>query len=160
VNPFVRWWRRRTLHARLSLLVTGAVAAAVLAVAGAAYAAVAEIQHHQAEAQLADDAQAIAAHPDQWRTPGREDPARFGRRGDDPHGPRDLGGRWQILSSNGDVVSQSTSALPVTDTARQVAAGTRGQAKEEVGIDGEEFHATGMLFVSFLKPLERAGSIA
>ena len=25
------WWRRRTLHARLSLLVTGAVAAAVVA---------------------------------------------------------------------------------------------------------------------------------
>ena len=43
MNP-VRWWRRRTLHARLSLLVTGAVAAAVVTVAVMAWLAVAEIQ--------------------------------------------------------------------------------------------------------------------
>jgi hypothetical protein len=73
VNPdrtsssvLVRWWQRRTLHARLALLVTGAVAAAVVSLAVVAWLAVAEIQQHQIQSQLTADAQAIAAQPDQW----------------------------------------------------------------------------------------------
>ena len=38
------WWQRRTLHTRLSLLVTGAVAAAVVTLAIAAWVVVAELQ--------------------------------------------------------------------------------------------------------------------
>ena len=51
-----RWWRRRTLHARLSLLVTGAVAAAVVTLSAVAWLAVGEIQHHQMQSQLTANA--------------------------------------------------------------------------------------------------------
>ncbi|HKT01444.1 MAG TPA: hypothetical protein VJT31_18130, partial [Rugosimonospora sp.] len=68
MTPFVlRWWRRRTLHARLALLVAGAVAVAVVASAALAWAAVAGILRHQVQAELNADARAIAAQPDQWR---------------------------------------------------------------------------------------------
>ena len=141
-NVFVRWWRRRTLHDRLSLLVTAAVAVAVLAVGGLAFAAVAEIQHHQQDSQLESDAQAIAAQPDQWRSAGRGQLEPFPDNrgdGDDPHGPHDLGARWQILDAGGTVVSQSTSALPVTEAARQVAAGGQQPAHETVTIGDDRY---------------------
>src|SRR5690242_12525841 len=110
----MRWWRRRTLHARLSLLVTGAVAIAVLVVGSLAFAAVAEIQRHQLEGQLATDAAAIAAAPDQWKNTAAPTHPDNDPDHDGDHGPHDLGARWQILDHDGNVVSQSTSSLPVT----------------------------------------------
>lgn len=141
-NVFVLWWRRRTLHARLSLLVTAAVGVAVIAVAGLAYAAVAEIQHRQLDAQLETDAQAIAAQPDRWRSAshGQTEPGLGGRSdNDDPHGPHDLGPRWQILAADGTVISQSTSSLPVTEAARQVAAGGHRPAREKVALGDDGY---------------------
>jgi two-component system sensor histidine kinase MprB len=137
----VRWWRRRTLHARLSLLVTAAVAAAVLTVAVLAFTAVSEIQHRQIVSQLTTDAQAIAAQPDQWPTvsPGLPDAGRGGRRDDDHHRPRDLGPRWQVLDTVGSVVSRSTSPLPATAASRQVAGGQRIRAQEQVTLDGDSY---------------------
>ena len=127
-----RWWRRRTLHGRLALLVTGAVACAVLTLAGLAWTAVGEIMRQQARSELVTDARAIAAQPDQWRTvsalpdPDGQDKGR--------HGPRDLGPRWQILDALGAVISESASPLPVTAGARLVAAGQREQVQEEITI--------------------------
>ena len=90
------WWARRTLHARLSLLVTGAVAAAVVTLAVLAWVAVAEIQHHQIQSDLNANAGAIAAQPDQWlaASPALPDPDGSpdgGRRR--PHQLGPLGGR-------------------------------------------------------------------
>ena len=135
--PIVRWWRRRTMHGRLSLLVAGTVAAAVLIVAGAAWTAVAEIQHRQTASELSTDAHAIAAQPGQWRgaTAVLPDP----RNPDNEHRPHDLGPRWQILNAHAVVVSQSTSALPVTEGARLVATGALPQEQEAVIIDGDRY---------------------
>jgi two-component system, OmpR family, sensor histidine kinase MprB len=138
----LRWWRRRTLRARLSLLVTGAVAVAVLTVGALAFTAVAEIQHRQTESQLRTDADAIAANPDQWPTvagglpdgePGDHPD------GDDHHRPHDLGPRWQILDFHGNVISHSTSTLPITDGARQVATGSHQRVQEQVTIGGDSY---------------------
>jgi two-component system sensor histidine kinase MprB len=137
----LHWWQRRTLHARLSLLVTGAVAVAVLTVATLAWAAVAEIQHHQLQAELTSAAQAIAAQPDRWRTgtASLPDPA-AGRQGDDDdRRPDELGPRWQILDASGGVVSQSTSPLPVTAAARQIAAGRHQPAREQLTIGRDSY---------------------
>jgi two-component system sensor histidine kinase MprB len=146
VNPIgtgctmlMRWWQRRTLHARLALLVTGAVAAAVVSLAAVAWLAVAEIQQHQIESQLNADAQAIAAQPDQWLTASAPLPDPDGRTGDDHHGPRQLGPRWQILNAAGSVVSESTNPLPVTTAARQVAAGGHGVSREQIGIGNDSY---------------------
>ncbi len=132
-----QWWRRRTLHVRLSLLVTGAVAVAVFALAALAWTAVAEIQHRQTESQLNTDAQAIAAQPDQWTTVTARPPG--GQLGDDDHGPHDLGPTWQILDPTGTIVSQSTNPLPVTTAARQVAAGRAMPVEEEVTIGPDRY---------------------
>ncbi|GIJ71681.1 HAMP domain-containing sensor histidine kinase [Virgisporangium ochraceum] len=128
----MKWWHGRTLHARLALLVTGAVAVAVVAVAGLAFAAVAQIEHHQQESQLRTDARAIAAHPDRWQTAGA------GRRDDeeDDDHHHNVGPRWQILDPAGAVVSTWGGDLPVTDQARQVAAGRRSPVQETVTVDG------------------------
>lgn len=133
----VWWWGRQTLHGRLALLVTAAVAVAVVLIAGLAWAAVAEIQHRQITSQLSTDAQAIAANPDQWSTrstvlPG-DDP------GDDHGRPHDLGPRWQILDARGGVTASSTSALPVTAGARLVAAGQSRPVQEEVTLGGHGY---------------------
>src|SRR5690349_3657359 len=124
-NVFIRWWRRLTLHTRLSLLVTGAVAAAVLTVAVLAFTAVREIQQHQIESELTSAARAIAAEPEQWVGIGPTPPDNGfdNRRGNGYRRPRDLGSRWQILDNTGSVVSQSNSALPVTGAALEIAAG-------------------------------------
>jgi two-component system sensor histidine kinase MprB len=131
-----RWWQRRTLHSRLSMLVTGAVAVAVVAVAALAWVAVAGIQHRQTATELAADAQVIAAQPDQWRPP--DAPPGPPGPGFHPHGPGQLGPRWQILGPGADVISQSTVPLPITEAARQVAAGGRRSVQERlrIGRDG------------------------
>ncbi|MEU4244840.1 HAMP domain-containing sensor histidine kinase [Actinoplanes sp. NPDC026619] len=122
------WWRRRTLHGRVALLVTAAVSASLIALSTGAWFAVAEIQHHQTQSQLTADADAIAAQPDQWlSSPGTLPDA--GHR----HGPHQLGPRWQILDAAGAVISDTDNPLPVTTRARQVAAGRNRAAEEEVG---------------------------
>ncbi|MGA5298476.1 ATP-binding protein [Nucisporomicrobium flavum] len=131
----LRWWGRRTLHTRLSLLVTGAVAVAVLLFAGMAWVAVAGIQRHRIESQLRADAQAIAAQPDQWRA-GRPGPGP--RPGPGRH-PRQLGPGWQILDAGATVVADPGTPLPVTAAARQVAAGRQQQVQERVTIGGDTY---------------------
>jgi two-component system sensor histidine kinase MprB len=135
----VRWWQRRTLHARLSLLVTGAVAAAIVTVAVAAWLVVGEIQHHQIQAELSADAAAIAAQPDQWSASSGTLPDRERRPDRDHRGPHEFGPRWQILSTDGAVVDQAATALPVTNAARQVAAGKRQPVEERVDIGDDSY---------------------
>jgi two-component system sensor histidine kinase MprB len=138
-HVLVRWWSRRTLHARLSLLVTGAVAAAVVTLAVMAWLAVAEIQHHQIQSALTADANAIAAQPDQWLTTSAPLPDPNGQRDDGHHRPHQLGPRWQILDAHATVISETASPLPVTAAARQVATGQRKPVEEQVIIDGDSY---------------------
>lgn len=152
-----QWWHGRTLHARLSLLVTGTVAAAVVTLALVSWLVVEEIQHHRMQSELTADASVIAAHPDQWLTdagalpdstgrpdtterPGSIDrPGSTDRRGDGRRGPRQLGPRWQILDARGTVISESATPLPVTRAARQVAAGGHRMAEEEIDIGDDSY---------------------
>ncbi|WP_432969024.1 HAMP domain-containing sensor histidine kinase [Dactylosporangium sp. CA-233914] len=142
----IAWWHRRTLHDRLSLLVTGAVTVAVLTVAAVAFAAVFEIQHRQIQSQLTADAQAIAAQPEQWRASTGQLPDAMPDYGPGPaghgppgrHRPRDLGARWQIVGSDGAAVSDSAS-LPVTAGVRDVLAGRRRSAQEQLTINGDRY---------------------
>ncbi|BFU43176.1 ATP-binding protein [Krasilnikovia sp. MM14-A1004] len=139
--PLDAWWRRRTLHARLSLLVTGAVAVAVLTLAGLAWTAVTEIQQNRLRADLSADAQAIAVRPDQWRTgPRPPGPPRAPGPGQDAerHRVRELGPRWQILDPDAAVIG-STGPLPVTSGARWVAGGGRRAVQERVTVGDETY---------------------
>ncbi len=137
---FASWWRRRTLHDRLSLLVTAAVAAAVLSVAGIAFAAVFQIQREQLQAQLDTDARAIVAQPEQWRGAGPPGPGgRKDPRQKDLQRWRDLGPRWQVLGRDATVTAGSTSGLPVTPAARMVAAGQVPRHQERVYLDGHSY---------------------
>jgi two-component system sensor histidine kinase MprB len=134
----VGWWRRRTLHDRLSLLVSAAVAAALTILACGAWLVVAEIQDHQIQSALTADANTIAAQPDQWLAAAGTLPGPNGPVPGRPHGPHQLGPRWQILDPNATVVSDTASPLPVSSPARQVAAGAHEPYLEEitVGHDG------------------------
>jgi two-component system sensor histidine kinase MprB len=141
VNPIgrlVRWWRRRTLHARLSLLVTGAVAAAVMTLSTIAWLAVGEIQHHQMQSQLTTDAAAIAAQPDQWR-PATPVPEAQGGRAGRHGGPHRGEPQWQLLNAQGQVVSRSATALPVTDADRRIAAGASRPVEEPISAGGAAY---------------------
>ncbi|AEV86079.1 histidine kinase [Actinoplanes sp. SE50] len=141
-----RWWRARTLHTRLALLVAAAVGAAVLFVAAGAWVAVREIQRHQADGQLADAAQQIAANPGQWlatessRTrdlPTLPPPHGPGRGG---HHGREIGTCWQILTAAGTASGGSRTTLPVTAAARQVAGGARTRpAKEQITLGPDSY---------------------
>jgi two-component system sensor histidine kinase MprB len=129
------WWRARSLHARLSLLVTGAVAVAVVALAGIAFGAVAEIQRHQLQSELNADAQAIAAQPEAWRPYGGQFAGP-----PDRHRGRDLSTPWQLLDRGGAVVTASSSgSLPVTAGARAVATGQQPMAQEDVTLGGDSY---------------------
>jgi two-component system sensor histidine kinase MprB len=139
------WWRGRTLHARLSLLVAGAVAVALVAFAAVAWFAAREIQEHRISEQLSSDAVSIAQSPAQWAA-GRSGPPFAGFPGGHPgHGPyrRELGPRWQIIDSSGQVVSAPDSPLPVTGSARDVAAGgdhrRPNQVQEQVKIGDDRY---------------------
>jgi two-component system sensor histidine kinase MprB len=134
-----RWWQRRTLRDRLALLVSGAVAAAVLAVAVGAWVVVAEIQHHRTQSELSADATAIAAAPEQWLAAAGALPDVQSQRGDGHRGPRQLGPRWQILDAGAAVLGGTTGSLPVTDAARHVAAGGHRMAEEEVTIGNDTY---------------------
>ncbi|WP_213450632.1 sensor histidine kinase [Rhizomonospora bruguierae] len=134
-----RWWRRRTLRDRLALLVTGAVAVAVLGLAGVAWGAVSIILHRQVESELTADGRTIAAEPEQWRAaPGR--PGKSGQRENRRRLHRELGSRWQILARDGAVTSAvAAEPLPVTDGARRVAAGRADRFEERVRIDDDTY---------------------
>ena len=134
------WWRRRTLHARLALLVAGSVALAVVAFALASWVAVREIQQHRIAQQLNEDAMSISRTPGQWAAlPAAGPPG--------GHGPpwtthrRELGPRWQIVNAAGAVVGSPDSPLPVTASARECASGaTRHRAvQEQVTIGGDRY---------------------
>jgi two-component system sensor histidine kinase MprB len=132
------WWRRRTLYARLSLLVTGAVAAAVILLAVLAWLAVDGIQRHQVQSELTADARAIAAAPDQWlsATAVLPDPAAESYGG---HGGHQLGPRWQILDASAAVLSDTANPLPVTPAARLVAAGGHQAVQQKVTIGRDRY---------------------
>ncbi len=148
-----RWWDRRTLHDRLALLVSGAVAAGVLLLAIGSWLVVAEIQQHRMQSELATDADAIAASSDQWLAASGSLPDLLNQRGDGHRGPHQLGPRWQILDASGLVLRPTTGALPVTEQARRVATSslptaTRPRqittrpgraAEEEVTIGGDSY---------------------
>src|SRR6185312_2977047 len=117
------------------LLVAGAVAVAVVALAGIAFGAVAEIQRHQLQSELTADAQAIAAQPEAWRPYGGPFAGP-----PDRHRGRDLSTPWQLLDRGGAVVTASSSgALPVTAGARAVATGQQPMAQEEVTLGGDTY---------------------
>ncbi len=90
----------RTLHARLSLLVTGAVAVAVADARRHGLVAVAEIQQHQIQSQLQRrrSGHRRATRPVAQRL-ARRCPTRTTSRTSDHDGPHDLGPRWQILDT-------------------------------------------------------------
>ncbi|MBO3739041.1 HAMP domain-containing sensor histidine kinase [Actinoplanes flavus] len=143
------WWRGRTLHDRVSLLVAGAVAAAVLLVSAGAWLTVREIQQDKISAELLADARTIAEHPEQWLSTksARTGPAQGG------YGGREIGPCWQILDAAGAVTGGSDTGLPVTDLAARVATGRHpGEAQEEVGLGPGEFL---MLTV----PIEGGGAV-
>jgi two-component system sensor histidine kinase MprB len=127
------WWQRRDLHTRLSLLVTGAVAAAVVLIAVVAWLAVAEIQHRQISDQLTADAEAISAEPDQWLATSPALPAPGGRRHES------FGPRWQVLAGDGTIRGSQGEALPVTAAARVVAAGHHRPVQEEITIGDDTY---------------------
>jgi two-component system sensor histidine kinase MprB len=133
-------WRRLTLRARLSLLAAGAVAVAVVAVAGLAWIAVRAELYQQLDNQLTVDARTIATGgapsssaadepppvaPDPPWGGGRDERWRYGR--------HDIGPRWQTLDRSGSVGGLPT-VLPVTIGAREVATGVVGSAREDVSI--------------------------
>lgn len=101
-------WRCHTLRVWLSLLVTGAAAAVTISMV--AWLAVGEIQHHQTQSQLTTEAAAIVSQPDQWRNMAPLPEVRDRHR-DGPHGSEPP---WQILGADGQVLSRSSTALPVT----------------------------------------------
>jgi two-component system sensor histidine kinase MprB len=130
VTPRPGWWRPRTLHTRLSLMVATAMAAAVVVMAGAALLTVAALQAHQLQATLSSDARTIAAAPAEWEAIQAGMPQGYGYQ-------KPLGPDWQLLDATGAVVSGSPDPLPVTDAARAIAAGTRPPLQEEVIIAGD-----------------------
>jgi two-component system sensor histidine kinase MprB len=126
------WWRRRTLHARVALLVTAAVAAAVVAISVIVWLAVGELQHHRMQSELTAEAAAIVAQPDRWRTAAQL-PA------PDGHGPHHSEPQWQILDATGRVTSRSSTALPVTTAAVTVADGSAPSAEQPVTAGGTDY---------------------
>ena len=133
------WWRNRSLYARLWLLVTAAVAVAVLILAALAWTAVAGIQSHQTHSELEADAAAIAAAPQQWSNSAgaRPDPGEGTH--EDGHHHHDLGLRWQILDAKAAVLSDSADPLPVTTGARQVALAQTRRVEEDITLGPDSY---------------------
>ncbi|BAL90519.1 putative two-component system sensor kinase [Actinoplanes missouriensis 431] len=140
------WWRERTLHARLALLVAGAVAAAVLVVSAGAWFTVREIQQDKVAAELASDASTIAANPAYWLAmEGKREASGY------RHG-KEIGPCWQIIDASGTVVGGTATPLPVTDAAVAVAAGSSEPVREEVTLGPGEY-------LMFTKPLPGGGAV-
>ncbi|GIE98657.1 sensor histidine kinase [Paractinoplanes rishiriensis] len=128
------WWRRRSLHTRLSLLVTTAVGAAVVGFAVAAWVAVEELQQHRLSAELTADAAAIAAQHTTRPRPGPPPPGRGGGRP-----PHVLGPRWQVLDARGTVVNAPDEPLPITSKAHGVATARHHAVQERVRIGRDNY---------------------
>jgi two-component system, OmpR family, sensor histidine kinase MprB len=99
-----------------------------------AWLAVAEIQQHQIQSDLNGTATAIAGQPDQWLAAAANGPP-----DGDRHRPHQLGPRWQILSVNATIISDSTNPLPVTSGAELVATGLHRPVEEQLTIDGDSY---------------------
>jgi len=131
---------RASLRVRLSLLAAGAVAVAVVAVAGLAWLAVRAELHRQLDNQLDVDAATIAARPAGWRDlpqpPVPDDRGPPWRGG--PRGRHDFGPRWQILDVDGQP-AMPVGVLPVTPGARAVAEGNLPRIREEVAIGDQHY---------------------
>ena len=127
------WWHRRTLHARLSLLVTGAVAAAVLVVSAGAWFTVREIQQGKISAELLADAGTIAADPARWIA---TESTRDGPPGPPGKHGREIGPCWQILDAAGAVVGGSATALPVTP---RIAGSGHKAVQEEISLGAGDY---------------------
>ncbi|WP_430784426.1 HAMP domain-containing sensor histidine kinase [Actinoplanes sp. G11-F43] len=124
------WWNERTLHDRLSVLVAGAVAAAVLLVSAGAWLLVAEIQQRRLDAGLLADARTIAENPWQWLQSQGARPS---------PGYAEIGPCWQILNPAGDVVGGSATRLPVTATAVAIATTGHAEMQEKVTLGSGEY---------------------
>ncbi|GAA4938473.1 HAMP domain-containing sensor histidine kinase [Actinoplanes utahensis] len=125
------WWRSRTLHDRLSLLVAGAVAAAVLLVSAGAWVTVRQIQQDKISAELLADARTIADNPWQWLDSQGARPGPDGK---------EIGPCWQILDGGGAVVGGSATRLPVTDTAVRIATAGHAETQEKITVGPGEFN--------------------
>ena len=131
-------WRRLSLRSRLSLISAAAVAVAVVAVSGVAWLLVREELNRQLDGQLDADARTIAAQPAQWRdtapvTLPDETDVQF-------HDHRDgqyIGPRWQILDSGG--TPPAAAILPLTVSARRVAAGSLPRSMETVTVGHDRY---------------------
>ncbi|GIE74541.1 two-component sensor histidine kinase [Actinoplanes philippinensis] len=137
------WLRSRPLHDRLSLLVTGAVATAVLLVSAGAWVSVRAVQQNKISAELLADARTIAENPWQWLEAqgARPDP-----------GDKEIGPCWQVLDRSGVVVGGSAVRLPVTATAVAIATAGLPETREQVTIGPGEYL---MLTV----PIEGGGAV-
>ncbi|SDS20729.1 HAMP domain-containing sensor histidine kinase [Actinoplanes derwentensis] len=124
------WWNSRTLHDRLSLLVTGAVAAAVLLVSAGAWFLVAQIQQRKIDAGLLADARTIAENPWQWLQSQGTRPS---------PGDREIGPCWQILDPSGTVVGGSATRLPVSAAAVSIATTGHTEVQEKVALGPGEY---------------------
>ncbi|MBB2908850.1 two-component system sensor histidine kinase MprB [Streptosporangium becharense] len=140
----VRWWRRHTLRARLTLLVTAAVAVGMVAVSVFAWVTVRRDTHRMIMIQLETGARTIAAQPQLWSTapvpphaarPGDDRPRTDGGR----RRPEGLGPRWQLLDRTATVVSDAAGPLPVTAGARRVATGQSARHQEQVVIGRDHY---------------------
>jgi two-component system sensor histidine kinase MprB len=134
-------WRRLTLRSRLSLLAAGAVAVAVVAVAGLAWIAVQAELYRQLDNQLEIDAQALAGqdpvpvpdlHDPPWAPDAPGAPPWAGR-GHGDYGRHDIGPRWQVIDRTGGT-GRVAPVLPVTMGAREVATGVAPPYREDVSI--------------------------
>jgi two-component system sensor histidine kinase MprB len=149
-----RWWRHRTLHARLALLVAGSVAAAVLVVSAGAWFTVREIQQDKIAAELMSDAKTIAANPAYWLategTRARYNDAGYDANGNGPDGGptsggpaphgKEIGPCWQIIDSAGNLVGGTATPIPITPEAVEVASGAAAKAvQQEVSIGSGDF---------------------
>ena len=122
-----------TLRTRITLIAALAVAVAVIAVSLAAFVFVRDQLNRQLDAQLARDATTVANAPTQWES-------HYQAVGTDPDHDHDhdLLPRVQVIDEKGQRIG-GTATLPVTTAAREVAAGTRNSAYDEVGIGGQEY---------------------
>jgi two-component system sensor histidine kinase MprB len=133
VSVVAQRWTRLSLRARLSLIAAAAVAVAVVAIGALAWLVVRGELYRQLDVQLNTDARTIAAQPGQWRDPVAPPvPGEHG--GEDFHGHRPVGPRWQVLDSTGSLASGAAPVLPVTAAAQAVAAGREPAAREEVEV--------------------------
>jgi two-component system sensor histidine kinase MprB len=123
-------WHRLSLRSRIAAIAAAAVAVTVVVLSGVAFVVVGVQLRHQVDNQLLADARTVAETPGNWSA------------GNDPDHDHDndVGPRVQVLDSSGTpLVSGRSSVLPVTESARKVAAGRCDRHFEEVHLAGREY---------------------